>query len=179
MKLHYVKEKDRYMIYEHEQLLFKITTEKQKGLLTLYLYNVYDECMMGFYQIEKWYHSLIKLDISDFTIYRKDDKLGELHKLDGGFEIAYYGVFYRFYGGLHQQKRQILCLDKEKVCAQLYLDEQKVLFYSRKEQAFFALLLVLFSEYIPFKRCKQAYFQKYYHGVFQEESMQKVIVKKG
>ena len=49
------KDIDEYRIEEQERCVFRASYEKEDGLLSVYLKNMFGDDIMGFYQIRKWY----------------------------------------------------------------------------------------------------------------------------
>lgn len=169
MQLSLVKENGEIYIKENNHAIYKIEEEKEQGLLCVYLKNMYGDEVLGMYQIQKWYSRFLQKRLEDFTIYEKDDKLGELHTFKDGYEVEWQSVYYRFFGGYHATKRTILCFDREQQYAEFVCDNMPMVkFRNTTLNALFALLLYMFDRHLSQdKFAEEAYLYRY-QGIYQE-----------
>lgn len=142
------KQDGGYVIKEEGRVVFTCDYEVEEKLFSLYLRNIYGNEAVGVYQIKKWYTPFRPSLALDFTIYEGDVKMGELHKIKGGFTFDYQGVTYRFYGGVHASKKTVICFDREEQCAEMvYGDVSRVTFENSTLGATMAILCILLEHF--------------------------------
>ena len=161
------KDIDEYRIEEQGRCVFHASYEKEDGLLSVYLKNMFGDDIMGFYQIRKWYSKFHPC--MNFTVYEGDQQIGELKKSRDGYELLYHDVYYRFYCGMHAGKRVVICFDHQ--IAEFVLDEVSVVrFKSTTQQALLSLLCVLMKAFLDQEQFSQEAFLHHYIGVYDDAS---------
>lgn len=141
------KSESGYIMKEDDRVIFTCDCSYDEKLLSVYLRNVYGDEALAVYQIKKWYSTVVPSITNDFTIYEGDNKMGELHKTKGGFEFAYQGVLYRFYGGEFESVKKVICFDRTHQCAEMMLEEPSIVRFSNSTLgALMALLCVVLKE---------------------------------
>lgn len=162
------KKDDQSIVLENKRVIYSIALKKEEKLFSIYLKNIYDDEVLSFYQIKRWFNLVQPLRCEDFTVFENDDKVGELHNIRDCFEIEYQGVFYRFFGGYHLQKRTIICFDREQQVAEFVFDEvPTVKFKNSCFNSLFGMLLFIFDEIIKEDKFSNEAFVKHYTGVYR------------
>ncbi len=158
---------DEYYIMEKDRHVFTVSYEKEDGLLSIYLKNMFDDEILGLYQVKKWYsrmHSCM-----NFMIYEKDRQIGELIKNKDGFELVYHDIYYRFYCGQHAGNRMVICFDRDHQIAEFTFDEiSRIRFYNTTLQGLFSLLCVAMKAFIAQEHFSESAFQHHYAGVYDD-----------
>ena len=163
------KDIDEYSIEEQGRCVFRSSYEKEGGLLSIYLKNMYGDDIMGFYQLRKWYSRF--RPCMDFTVYEGDEQIGELKKSRDGYELIYHDVYYRFYCGMHAGRRVVICFDRAQQIAEFVLDDISTLrFKSTTQQALLSLLCVLMKAFLDQEQFSQEAFLHHYIGVYNDAS---------
>lgn len=164
------KEEDHYVVKENGRHVFSIAYKSEDKLLSITLKNMYGDEIFGVYQIKKWYSSIKPEIMNDFTIYEREEKLGEIHKKKDCFEILYHDVFYRLYSGNHAAKRTGICFDRKEQIAEFIIDEEStVKFKNASLGVLFCFLMVLMKEFLPQEKFSQEAFFHHYIGLFNDE----------
>lgn len=167
MELTIVKEENQYIVKEKNRAIYTIVSDKKDKLLTIQLHNTYGDEVLGFYQIKKWY-STFRSDIAnDFTMYRGEEKIGEIHKSNYGFDVIYHGVYYRVFGGTHAGKRVAICFDRETQVAQFTFDQNNTSTARFTNGIFadiFVLMMYAMKEVIKLEAFPEDAFIKHYAG---------------
>lgn len=162
------KKDEQSIILENKRSIYSIVLEQEEKLFSIYLKNIYEDEVLSFYQIKRWFNIVQPTRCEDFTIFEKDDKAGELHKAKDFFEIDYQGVYYRFFGGYHLQKRTIICFDREQQVAEFIFGEEPcVKFKNSCFNSLFGMLLYIFNEIIKEDKFSSEAFLKQYVGVYK------------
>ena len=168
MKLQLIYQDGKAYIKEDNRFIYQIEEEKEQGLLTIHLNNMYGEEIVSVYQVSKL-STMLNKKKNDFTIYDHDLKLGELHKVDGSYEIQYHGIYYRFFGGLHLTKRHIICFDQEQQIAEFIFDQECVVrFRNITLNPICSLLLYVFDRYIPAEKFSKKEYLYHYRGLYTD-----------
>lgn len=149
MEFTMIKDGEQYVIKEDTRVVFTCDYTLEDRLLSIYLRNIYGDEAIGVYQIKKWYTRFRPALALDFTIYEGEVKMGELHKIKGGFTFDYQGVTYRLYGGVWTSKKIVLCFDREMLCTTMVYDEatSTIRFHNTTLGATMAILCVLFKDF--------------------------------
>lgn len=160
-----------YVVKEEGRIIFSSDYEIDEKLISLYLRNIYGDEAVGIYQIKKWYTPLKPALALDFTIYEGDVKMGELHKIKGGFAFDYQGVSYRFYSGIFASKRRVICFDRTHQVAEMVLDEISTLHFTNSTLgALMSVLCILLKEFTPPERFSQDIFLSKYEESYCYQS---------
>lgn len=170
MEFTIVKRETKYQILENSKLIFTADFTYENKLLCVYLRNLYGDEVFGCYQIKKWYN-YVKTDIAlSFTIYHENEKLGELHKHNNGFELNFHGLRYRYFGGSHAGIHTIICFDRDLQIGEIqYLNEKATIRFTHESLgALHAMMAVLFFDFIKAKSFKRFGFINKYQGTFIE-----------
>lgn len=156
-----------YIIKEAGRTIFTSDYHYDDKLLSLYLRNIYGDEALALYEIKKW-HSVVRTSIAqDFTIYEGDVKMGELHKIKGGYEFDFQGVRYHFYGGVMGANKKVICFDRNEQCAEMTFNQTlSVRFTNSTLGALMSLFCVLLHEFSLIDRCSQDVFLEKYEEEF-------------
>lgn len=161
---------DEYYIMENDRHVFTVSYEKENGLLSIYLKNMFGDEILGLYQVRKWYsrvHSCM-----NFMIYENDQQIGELKKNKDGFELVYHDVYYRFYCGQHAGDRMVICFDRNHQIAEFTFDEiTKIKFCNTTLQGLLSLLCMTMKVFIDQEHFSEKAFQHHYLGVYDDTKL--------
>ena len=169
MKISLVKEDDTIYALEDERKIYCFEESKEQRLITVVLKNMYGEEVRAMYQIQRSPLKYFSKKHKGYTFYDHDDKLGELHYTKEGFEIKFHDIYYRFYGGLHANKKTVLCFDRDVEIAEFTLGEQPyVKFRNTNLNAGFTILLYLFNYLLPFEQFDEKVYLHSYKGMIED-----------
>lgn len=158
-----------YTVKEGKRIIYTIVCTKEDHLASIVVKNIYGEDVMGAYQIKRWFSKIRPHAIHDFTLYINDDKIGELHKCNTGYEATYHDTYYHFIGGEHLGKQCVLCFDKHHQEAEMFIGNNGSLrFRNTAMNAFFSLMNVVIREYIDGKCFPQQAFLDHYDGSYKD-----------
>lgn len=161
---------EQYLFYEDDRHIFSVELQHDNKLLSVILKNMYDDEIFGAYQIKKWYSSIKPEIMNAFTLYEHEEKLGEIHKRRGCFEIVYHDVFYRLYSGSHIAKRTAICFDRKEQIAEFVIEEESsVKFKNSSLGVLFCLLMILMKECLPQEKFSKAVFLHHYKGKYNDD----------
>lgn len=162
MEFHIQKQEQKYLIKEDGRIVFYGDYEIEEKLISLYLRNIYGDEAIGLYQVKKWYTGIFPKLSQSYTIYEQENKLGELQNASKGIRLMeYQGITYRFYGGVHGSSYEMLCYERNRLCAKmLFDDEVTVEFYNSSMGALFAALAVLCKEFRLYEGLSQTAFME-------------------
>ncbi len=163
-----VKQDDRYQVQENGHLIYTIVQEKEGNLINILLKNPYEDVVLSFYQIKKWYHILPVLKSHEFTMYEQEEKIGELRKSKNGFDMIYHDVTYHIYGGRHAAKRSVIIFDRQMQVAEFTIEENSctVNFSNGVFGSIYALCMYLFMEIMKENEFEEEAYLDHYQGMY-------------
>lgn len=167
MQLTMKKKIDSYQILEKGRVVFTAGYEKEGKLLSLTLYNMFQDPVLQFYQLRKRFP--FSRTGMDFVVYEDEREIGSILKKKDGYELVYHDVYYRFYSGLHAGKRTVICFDKQRQIGEFILDEiSEVTFKNTTLQGLLALMMMLMKAFLDQEQFSQEAFLHHYVGVYHD-----------
>lgn len=163
------KDIDTYKITENKRMVFHVTYVKEHGMVSMYLKNMYDDTVMGIYEIHKWYSRLHSF--MEFALYEGDELVGELKKTRKGYELVYHDMYYQFYCGIHAGKRMVICFDHDEQIGEFTFDDiSRIKFKQTSLQGVWTLVAVLMKAFIDEEHFSPEAFFQHYLGVYHDAS---------
>lgn len=148
MKITGKKETDTYAFYEDERKIYTIKDQSEKGLIRLTLYNQLNHEVYEVFQLINWKDRFRKYKY-DFAVYEGEDKIAEFTSLKNGYEVEYYGVYYRIELGTYEEK-PCLFVKKSQSNVDYYIidDELTLVLNHSNDHALHICFAYLFKMYL-------------------------------